>query len=497
MFSALGDFPTPGDASGSEVGHDTGREAGVDARHDASLDVRNESRTDTGLVPDSGAGGDATMDGCGQGDASDAGAPEVAIVDAAFFVAPDGSDDQPGTLTHPFATLTRAQQAMQMSDGGVKTTYIRKGSYTLPTNQCGGTCGLNLGFSDDGETWSYYPPDGVDLADLSGGSTSADSGVSVAISVGASHITITGLVIHNFSYAAISSGGGADNLTVENSIFYNGYVSDGDSNPGAISCYGCAQLTVSHNIIHDIAQFGVSVSEANNQPISGLLVTGNVFYNTCNAASICSAVYLSDLLASSTNIQLTNNYIRDGNTSASTGTGESAAIIATNCTSNVTASGNVITGKNGANAILVQGGMNIRLLGNLTDLGSTGADIASYQSIGGCTTPMSENVYENSIIIGNGAGGGYSSSGSSANLPLITHNDYYSYGDAGIISSGTGDYSDSKPSRLNPQLSGWDYKIACGSPVLTSPVSFPPLVEGWGPPGYVLPDAGTPPSSPH
>jgi hypothetical protein len=35
------------------------------------------------------------------------------------------------------------------------------------------------------------------------------------------------------------------------------------------------------------------------------------------------------------------------------------------------------------------------------------------------------------------------------------------------------------------------------SPVLAAPVSFPGLMGGWGPPGYVLPETGTAPSCPH
>ncbi|MCA1808751.1 MAG: right-handed parallel beta-helix repeat-containing protein, partial [Lentisphaerae bacterium] len=32
---------------------------------------------------------------------------------ADFYVAPDGSDDAPGTLQHPFATVARARQAVR------------------------------------------------------------------------------------------------------------------------------------------------------------------------------------------------------------------------------------------------------------------------------------------------------------------------------------------------------------------------------------------------
>lgn len=47
-----------------------------------------------------------------------------------LFIAPDGSDQNPGTLAQPFATVTRAQQAAQPGD----TVYFRGGSYK-PTEE--------------------------------------------------------------------------------------------------------------------------------------------------------------------------------------------------------------------------------------------------------------------------------------------------------------------------------------------------------------------------
>ena len=76
------------------------------------------------------------------------------------------------------------------------------------------------------------------------------------------------------------------------------------------------------------------------------------------------------------------------------------------------------------------------------------------------------------------------------------NNDYYSYGSV-AISHGSGSYADTNPTSVDPQLSGWAYTMDPGSPVLGAPVSFVPLVGGWGPPGYILPESGTPPTCPH
>jgi hypothetical protein len=461
--------------------------------------------SDGGSGSEAGAGDDASTDaGPPAGDAGDGAAGDggmVVPIVPAFYVATNGSDSNDGSAASPFATLGKAQTAMQASST-IKTTYVRAGSYQLPmiAGCAGGSgCGLNLTAADDGETWSYYPPDGVDSADLNGGSTGDGTGLVVAVYVGANNVTINGLSIHNFQYAGVNSGGGTANLIVENSLFFNGYSSSNASNAAGISCYGCSNAKISHNVIHDIAQLGVSMSNVNGD-ISNLLVTGNVVYNTCTANADCGALYVQDVTATATNIQLTNNYVHDGNTFAALGSNYGAALYADDCTSNVTESGNVLTGRNGSNTTMVHGGSNVHQIGNLTDLASYQQHVAVFQTSGvsGCSSAtMSGNEYTNNIIIGEGGGGGYALlSGTPMHAPTIANNDYYNYGGA-AISSGSGAYGDTAPASVDPQISGWAYSISPKSPVLVSPVSFPPLVGGWGPPGYVLPQTGTPPSSPH
>ena len=50
-----------------------------------------------------------------------------------YYVAPNGSDSNPGTLQRPFATLQRAQQAAREEAGReAVTVFIREGTYYLP-----------------------------------------------------------------------------------------------------------------------------------------------------------------------------------------------------------------------------------------------------------------------------------------------------------------------------------------------------------------------------
>ena len=415
----------------------------------------------------------------------------------AYYISTSGNDANPGTLAAPFATFAKAQSAMQASST-IKTTYVRAGNYTLPViADCGwstSSCGLNLGSADNGETWSYYPPDGYDSASISGGSTGAGSGDYFAFFFNVTNnLTINGLSIHNFQFAGIGGYNGGSNMVVENNLIFNGY-DTADNSAGGFMCYGCANATISHNVVHDIAQMGILLVEVNGD-ISNLNVTGNVLYNLCTGIADCGALYVQDPSSSGpTNIKWTNNYIRDGNTSATVGWG--AALYMDDCASNVTATGNVITGKNGGNTIMIHGGFNNIITGNLTDLSTYGNNVAALQTSSCSNNAMSGNEYEHNIVIGAGGGGGYRiDAGSPPNAPAIANNDYYNYGGSAISSGGA--YSDASPSSVNPQLSGWSYTIASGSPVLNSPVNFPALVGGWGPPGYTIPQTGSAPSCTH
>lgn len=79
--------------------------------------------------------------------------------DADFYVAPTGSDDNPGTRTAPFATLERARDAVrELIDAGLDKNvkvYLRGGTYYLPE-------GITFGPKDSGTetygiTYAAYP----------------------------------------------------------------------------------------------------------------------------------------------------------------------------------------------------------------------------------------------------------------------------------------------------------------------------------------------------
>jgi hypothetical protein len=62
---------------------------------------------------------------------------------AEFFVAPDGSDTNPGTKDAPFATLTRARDEARKHKSGPRTVFVREGRYEI-------TATLKFGPEDSG-----------------------------------------------------------------------------------------------------------------------------------------------------------------------------------------------------------------------------------------------------------------------------------------------------------------------------------------------------------
>ncbi len=133
---------------------------------------------------------------------------------AGFYVAPNGNDRNPGTLEQPVATLARAQQLMRASR--LKTTYIRAGVYALPVaapKACnfGATdAAVALTADDDGEIWSFYPPDGYDTAVLDGQSTKGSSAIGGGNGLGCAFagksihdVQIVGLRFKRFLYSAL------------------------------------------------------------------------------------------------------------------------------------------------------------------------------------------------------------------------------------------------------------------------------------------------------
>jgi hypothetical protein len=229
-----------------------------------------------------------------------------------FYVATNGNDSNPGTLAQPFATLGKCQTAMQMSVN--KTCFIRGGTYSMSS-------GLTLGSQDKGETWTYYPPDGINSPSL----TQTSAFPFFIINAGADNVTISGLTATGFQHGAHStcglpsaaafvdggenagSGGGAVNLTITHNVLSTwdcAIVIRESSNPivsfnqisivsyATIACGHCtgaaAQTVWQGNVISDINAggtlgvnaYGITFSTSANGYSSNFTATNNQVYNS-------------------------------------------------------------------------------------------------------------------------------------------------------------------------------------------------------------------------
>jgi glutaredoxin len=428
-----------------------------------------------------------------------------------FYVSPNGSDSNPGTLAAPFATLARAQHAMENSS--IKTTYIEGGTYHI-------TSTINLTAADNGETWTYYAPNGVNSAVLDGGSK-----VDLFNINGGSNITIDGLKMQNVYDSAVSTGGARSNdIVLENcDIGFNQHTSAEGGFNAMVAFGNVTNAKILNNYVHNTASQGIALyAFYAGENVDGSVVSGNVVLNAVQAMSDGGAIYV-DMRYTNVNgghVTIENNYVKDyGNANV-----QAEGIYLDDDTSNATVTGNVI-GAPAANMsspvtwrsdTIINGGCANVWSDNIIDLGASGKDlVATWSAPGGGGAVnfawTSPNVFEHNLIISDYAGGtntggggttngvgfnqasGYPTSGAFANA--ISDNVYYNYGggDATNIAKGTF-IGDSHPVNENPLLSGYLYTLASNTPASNSPVDFTPIVGGWGPQGFVIPETGVAPS---
>jgi parallel beta-helix repeat protein len=397
------------------------------------------------------------------------GASDPAQTTNAFYVSPNGNDSNAGTLAAPFATLARAQQAMEGSS--IKTTYVEGGTYNLSNT-------LTLTSADNGETWQYYAPDGVDSAIIDGGGTLYN-----IVDVFAQNVTIDGLQFQHATNSGVeldgpNHNGGyvSNNNTVENCVFANFTNVDG----APIAIWGATNTKVYNNLIYNVTSKAIGVETWAGDNSSGTDIENNVIINAVTNNTDNGAIYLQDLTGgNTTDVTIKNNFI-DGYGSAAN---FDKAIYLDDGASNTTITGNIIEGS-GEYAIQYHGGDNNVVSGNIIDLGSSGNQyVAIYQSDG--LTNMSGNTFTGNIILNSGSSvepAWYDLTGG-ATPPTVANNVYYN-SSGGPTSDSGGNITDSSPVYENPEISGSTYAIAAGSPVFSGSVNFPTITGGWGPPGY-------------
>jgi uncharacterized protein (TIGR03437 family) len=451
----------------------------------------------------------------GGGAATTASAFTVTIADAptAIFVSPTGSDTTgDGSIAKPFATLGKAQATMRA--GGPQTTYVRAGFYSLPAvTQNGVTYGLRLTAADNGQTWSYYPPDGYGSAILDGGSTSATTGIKELVTLdGASHVTIDGLQLQHFRWIGVGVHGGGgfyelfpgSTTAADGNSITDNVIHDGAYDLGPVFGYGgggfysegnTPNLTVANNVVSSVSAFGIEAQAGNagqGGNVSSLRIANNVLLSTCQLENDCGAIYVQDKNTTSTGIRIDNNYVRDTGYPAY----PARPIYLDDGVSGATVTHNVIAAGLYIWAFTIHGGRNDTFSSNIVDLGGgNNREILLYEGDG--LTGMAGNALRGNLIVSGGGGGGYEGRSFDAQ-PTIANNAYHQYGGSSIYTGGyTGLTGDSSPALQDPQMSCWTYDLAGSSPVYGAPTVFDALPRGWGPPGYAISEVGTPPSQPH
>jgi len=446
------------------------------------------SAATTGTATSSGTSTDPTTSSVGTG------APDPAQTTNAFYVSPNGNDSNPGTLAAPFATLQHAQQAMENSS--IKTTYVEGGTYNMSST-------LTLTSADDGETWSYYQPNGVNTAVLDGG-----GGLNPVISIGGgtSNITIDGIKIQNFGQAGIyvgAQGAAASGITVENCDIGDGGISGNTT--AAVIFENVTNSTIANNYVHDMQGMGIDLyAYYSGESVNGDVVENNVVLNTVEGLSDGGAIYV-DMYGTGTSggsVAIKNNFVSNY---SGPGQNDGHGIYLDDDASNVTVTGNIIgpaaagAGGNCQSAYTVHNGSNDVFSGNIVDLGSDGNTFAAiwFQDGG---SGMSGNTFTGNIVVSsytgnlstsyNGVTGDMYYENTSASDYTIENNIYYNSAGGQLNANGP-NASDSNAIFENPDLSGSLYTLSSTSPVFSSAANFSPIVGGWGPPGFTIPSSAT------
>jgi Right handed beta helix region len=391
---------------------------------------------------------------------------------------------------------------------------------------------LTLTSADNGETWQYYPADGVDTAIIDGGGTSV-----AAIAVqGGSNITINGLKLQNVVQYGIFNHGGtpdprepyAQNVgSASGNIFKNNEItgisirglSEGSTpNSWESGCIYNSEVTpntqVLNNYCHDVGSMGIVVGAnsdlaASPGDFSGTIVSGNYVGNTCQLQNDCGALYAwNPNSTKSTNITIKNNFLKDYGLPGNLGHAIYLDYEASNCT----ISGNIISGSSNTAALLVSDGNNIVFTDNIFDVEDGSIVLLWYLNITGHQNGTG-NSFTNNIVLVN-ATSFSTPTGVAGNAPFLTsansgplgnfhvqNNFYCNYSKigSGPYNDTGNQFNDMSPALCNSDsgISGWNYNITASSAVFSSPVSFQPIAGGWGPPGFIVPQTGTAPSEPH
>ena len=300
---------------------------------------------------------------------------------SAYYVSTTGSDSNAGTLAAPYATLSKCQTAMQASSGAVLTCYIRAGTYT-PTGtgtSCNGTLTsvLVLTSSDNGEVWSYYPPDGYNTAVING-QASGSTGVGCGIFSTANNVTVNGIKWENYQASGIVISGSG--YLIENNIVTN-MTNTGITSIG-IGTTNAVNTSIIHNAVTLSPCMGIASYPSGSGEADNLLIAYNYVHGYATSYADCGGIYIENDNGEPESGQVIEyDYVAGGDAG-----GGANAFYIDDLSNGVTMKGNIARpGNTPYPCFFIHGGGSNTATGNICDIGAGGSgDIWAMQSEGTC-----------------------------------------------------------------------------------------------------------------
>ncbi len=200
---------------------------------------------------------------------------------ATYYVAPTGSDSNPGTSSQPFRTIQHAADLVNPGD----TVLVGDGTYTMTAGNACGSAAVCLSRGGTGSAWVTFRSVNQQGAKIDGQSNSTRYGFQFQST--ANYIRIEGFEVYGMGYASgdasgfVIYDGGHDVVIAHNDIHDIGRLCTDTGNGETGIFIENGNVTVDSNTIHDIGRYapgenGCSPSTANyTNHDHGVYVDGN------------------------------------------------------------------------------------------------------------------------------------------------------------------------------------------------------------------------------
>jgi len=331
---------------------------------------------------------------------------ETTATAGTFYVAPTGSDSNPGTIDSPWRTIQHAADSVKAGH----TVYIHGGVYNESVDiQVSGSATAGP------VTFQSYPGENA-ILDGAGLTPPADNIRGLINIENRSYVTVRGLEIRNYqttNAAATPSGiwvaGGGSHIQILKNLVHDiGTAVEASGNALGIAVYGTEStaaldsITISDNQLHDL-KTGSAKSLTVNGNVTNFAISCNIIHDVDNIGIAASGF---DGLASDPAF----DYARNG-------------MISRNIVYNITAKNNPAEhDAYNAEGILVDGGSQVTIESNLLYNVDIGIEIASHQKGRNAQDVIARN---NMVYRANSVGitiGGYSTDVGGADHCTIVNN---------------------------------------------------------------------------